>query len=175
MRTAARTALLDHFRWRAGHADVWPVFADAEAFAAVVAGLTEPWRDQRVTRVLGIESRGFLLGAAAALSLGVGFVAVRKATGLLPGPKVEMDANEDYRGQRHRLRMQPVLDAGDRVLLIDDWAESGSQARVARQLVELCGATFLGASVLVDQLSTEARSALVRVTFLVRLRPYLLA
>lgn len=166
MPTSARSALLEHFRWCAGHADLWAVFADPDAFTAVVAGLIEPWHDQRVTRVLGIEARGFLLGGAAALSLGVGFVGVRKASGLLPGARIEVDTDEDYRGQRHRLRMQPVLGADDRVLLVDDWAERGSQARAVRQLVQLCGATFLGASVPVDQLTTEARSALVRVTSL---------
>jgi adenine phosphoribosyltransferase len=168
MPTSPRSALLEHFRWCAGHADLWAVFADPDAFAVVVAGLIEPWRDQRVTRVLGIEARGFLLGGAAALLLGIGFVGVRKASGLLPGARIEVDTDEGYRGQRHRLRMQPVLGADDRVLLVDDWAERSSQARAARQLVQLCGAAFLGASVLVDQLTTEARSALVRVTSLAR-------
>jgi adenine phosphoribosyltransferase len=158
--------LLANFRWNGGHADVWRVFADADALGAVVAGLVEPWRDHRVTRVVGIESRGFLLGAAAAVSLGVGFVAIRKGEGLLPGAKMTTEAEEDYRGLRHRLRMQTVLTPHDRVLLVDDWAERGSQARAARHLVESSGATFLGVSLLVDQLSPAARTALERVTAL---------
>jgi len=164
--TAARDALLAHFRWSGGHADVWRVFADGDALAAVVAGLADPWRDRGVTRVVGIESRGFLLGAAAAVSLGVGFVAVRKEAGLFPGPKVTVQAAEDYRGQRHRLRMQAVLDDRDRVLLVDDWAERGSQAAAVRHLVESTGATFAGVSLLVDQLGPERRTALGRVTAL---------
>jgi adenine phosphoribosyltransferase len=165
--TPARDALLEHFRWHGGHADVWRVFADGEALGAVVAGLVEPWRDRGVTRVVGVESRGFLLGAAAAVSLGVGFVAVRKADGLFPGEKVTTEAEADYRGRRHRLRMQAVLTPRDRVLLVDDWAERGSQARAVRRLVESGGATFLGASLLVDQLEPAARAALGRVTALV--------
>ena len=165
--TSARAALLTSFRWQGGHADVWRVFADAEALAAVVAGLVEPWRDRGVTRVVGIESRGFLLGAAAAVSLGVGFVAVRKEEGLLPGAELTAEAEEDYRGRRHRLRMQAVLTPGDRVLLVDDWAERGSQARAARHLVESSGARFLGISLLVDQLGPVARAALGEVTALV--------
>jgi adenine phosphoribosyltransferase len=164
--TSARTALLGHFRWDGGHADVWRVFADSDALAAVVTGLVEPWRDRHVTRVVGIESRGFLLGAAAAVALGVGFVAVRKADGLLPGAKVATEADEDYRGRRHRLRMQAVLTPRDRVLMVDDWAERGSQARATRSLVESSGATFLGVSLLVDQLDPATRSALGRVTAL---------
>jgi len=163
----ARVALLDRFRWEGGHADVWRIFVDAEAFAQVIAGVVEPWRDQAVSTVLGIESRGFLLGGAAAIALGAGFVAVRKSDGLLPGPKVSVDADEDYRGQRHRLRMQTVLDPHDRVLMVDDWAERGSQARAAQQLVESTGATFLGVSVLVDQLTPSARLGLRAVTALV--------
>ena len=165
--TAARTALLEHFRWNGGHADVWRVFADGDALASVVGGLADPWRGDGVTHVVGIESRGFLLGAAAAVSLGAGFVAVRKADGLFPGATVSAQAETDYRGFRHRLRMQDVLTSGDRVLLVDDWAERGSQARAARQLVESSGATFLGVSLLVDQLSPEVRAALGRVTALV--------
>ncbi|GAA4758313.1 hypothetical protein GCM10023328_47520 [Modestobacter marinus] len=146
---------------------MWRVFADADALRDVVSGLVEPWHDQGVTRVVGIESRGFLLGGAAAVSLAVGFVAVRKSEGLLPGAKVTVDAEEDYRGLSHRLRMQDVLTPRDRVLLVDDWAERGSQARAARHLVERSGAAFLGISVLVDQLSSAARTELGRVTALV--------
>jgi len=167
VRSPARKAVLDHFRWQDGHADIWRVFADGEALAAVVAGLVEPWRDQRVSHVLGIESRGFLLGGAAAVSLGVGFLAVRKAGGLLPGPKVVVEADEDYRGLRQSLRMQTVLRPGDRILLVDDWIERGSQATAAVHLVASCGAAFLGVSVVVDQLAAGAGSSMGRITSLV--------
>ncbi|MER5687478.1 hypothetical protein [Streptomyces sp. NPDC002205] len=62
-------------------------FRDAKALAAVVAGLVEPFRDERITAVCGIESRGFLLGGAAAVELGVGIVPVRKDEGLFLGNK----------------------------------------------------------------------------------------
>jgi adenine phosphoribosyltransferase len=121
-----------------------------------------------VTKVAGIESRGFLLGGAVALALGAGFVAVRKAGGLLPGPKVSVEADPDYRGQRQLLRMQAVLRPTDRVLLVDDWAERGSQALAARRLVQAGGAQFVGLSLVVDQLTDAARAKLGRVTALVR-------
>jgi adenine phosphoribosyltransferase len=168
MTSDARRALLGSFRWVSGHADVWRVFADADAFAAVVAGLVAPWRHRGVTHVVGIEARGFLIGGAAAVQLGAGFVAVRKADGLLPGDKVTAETTADYRGRRHRLRMQTVLGPADRVLLVDDWAERGSQARGVQQLVAACGARFLGMSVLVDQLGDRMRADLGSVTALVR-------
>jgi adenine phosphoribosyltransferase len=164
---SARSRLLDTFRWQSGHADVWRIFADADAFAAIIAGLVEPWRAGGVTRVLGIESRGFLLGGAAALRLATGFVAVRKSDGLLPGPKLDIESEPDYRGRRHRLRMQAILTPADRVLLVDDWAEYGSQALAARHLVEAAGATFLGTALVIDQLTASTRTALGTVTSLV--------
>jgi len=103
-----------------------------------------------------------------ALELGVGFVAVRKEAGLLPGPKITITADEDYRGERHVLRIQRAsVAAGDRVLLADDWAERGAQALAIRDLVERCGATFVGASLIVDQLDDGVRASLGQVTTIV--------
>jgi adenine phosphoribosyltransferase len=166
--TEARSAVLDRFRWVDGHADVWRVFADGAALAAVVQSLADPWRAAGVTRVLGIESRGFLLGAATAVALEVGFVGIRKGgDGLLPGPKVTTRAAADYRGRRHDLRMQSLLGPDDRVLLVDDWAERGSQATAAKALARARGAEFLGVSVVVDMLDAESRAELARVTAIV--------
>jgi len=157
--------VLRRFQWVDGHADIWRVFADGDALGQVVAALADPWRDQGVTHVAGIESRGFLLGGAAAVALKVGFVAIRKdGTSLLPGPTVRQIAQEDYRGVRHELRMQAVLTPGDRVLLVDDWAERGSQARAAASLIQACGATFAGMSIVVDMLLPQVRQELGRVT-----------
>jgi len=64
--------------------------------------------------------------------------------------------------------MQAVLHRDDVVLLVDDWAERGSQAIAARKLVEKCGAYFAGVSILVDQLDDEVKTKLGRVTSLVR-------
>lgn len=167
MTTPAADAVLAGFRWEDGHADIWRVFTDPESLRAVVEGLTAPWMSAGVTQVVGIESRGFLLGGACAVRLGAGFVAVRKDGGLLPGPKVSTLSELDYRGNRHRLRMQRRLGPGDRVLVVDDWAERGSQARAAADLIAQCGATLLGLSVIVDQLADDVRRALPRVTALV--------
>jgi len=167
-RALARQLLLRRFRWSGGHADVWRVFTDGPALAAVIDGLVAPWRTSGTTHVAGIESRGFLLGGAAAIALGTGFVAIRKGQGLFPGMKVTATAAEDYRGQQHLLRMQRSVGPGDRVLLVDDWAERGSQALAARQLVEECGATWLGVSLMVDQLPAAVRLGLHPVTSLVQ-------
>jgi adenine/guanine phosphoribosyltransferase-like PRPP-binding protein len=147
---------------------VWRVFADATALRAVVAGLVTPWLGAEVTHVLGIESRGFLLGGAAAVALDAGSSpCASPAPGCCPGPKVRTTTGEDYRGLTHDLRMQQVVGPGDRVLMVDDWAERGSQAVAARAMVEQCRAHWVGLAVVVDQLAGERRAALGRVTRLV--------
>ena len=151
-----------------GHADVWRVFSQAATLALVVEGLADPWRDAGVTHVLGVESRGFLLGAAVAVNLGVGFQAVRKGDGMLPGPKLSTVSSPDYRGQEHLIRMQQLLGPGDVGLLVDDWAERGAQASAVRELVALSGARFAGVSLLVDQLTDDVRGTFGSVTSLVR-------
>jgi adenine phosphoribosyltransferase len=159
--SSAAELALKHFRWIGGHADVWAVFRDAEALRALVAGLADPVRAEGITAVCGIESRGFLLGAAVAVELGVGFVPVRKGIGILPGDKAFGQTAPDYRGLRHTLRLQrDMIGENDRVLLVDDWIETGAQAETVRGIVEQCGARWAGCSVLVDQLTAERRAAI---------------
>src|SRR5690349_19056140 len=151
-----------------GHADVWRLFDDATQLQEIAEALVGPFRGE-VTKVAGIESRGFVLGTAAALELGVGFVPVRKADGLFPGPKVVAEAGTDYRGNRHTLRLQrAALAPDDRVLLVDDWVETGSQAAAAKRLVEECGARLVVATV-VTEISPDAARDLGRLHALVRL------
>jgi adenine phosphoribosyltransferase len=147
--------------WVEGHADVWRTFWDGRLFARVAAALADPYRERGVTKVAGIEARGMILGGAVAVELAAGFAAIRKESGLFPGPKIVRRTAADYRGQRSTLRLQRrSVGPGDRVILVDDWFETGSQALTARAMIEEAGAEFLGSSVIVDQLSAEARAAL---------------
>jgi adenine phosphoribosyltransferase len=144
------------FAWVEGHADVWRLFADPELFGRITAALAEPFLGAGVDVVCGIESRGFILGGAVARELGVGFAAIRKEGGLYPGPKVELRTEPDYRGNRTVLRLQRrAIREGDRVLLVDDWAEHGSQARAAAELAVRCGGLVVALAVIVDQLGSH--------------------
>ncbi len=144
--------IVERLRFVNGHADNWRLFDDAELFAAVVDALVEPFRGRAITKVAGIEARGFILGGACAFRLGAGFAAIRKGEGLFPGPKLTVPAAPDYRGNSHTLRIQTAsLGEGDRVLLVDDWCETGSQALAARTLIEAAGAEFAGLAFIVDQ------------------------
>jgi adenine phosphoribosyltransferase len=147
---------------------VWALFADAELFPRIVRALAEPFRAAGVTRVAGVEARGFLLGGAVAVELGAGFAAIRKESGLYPGEKAQARAAVGYRGVAHELRLQrAAVRPGDRVLVVDDWAEAGSQARAARALVGECGGEYAGLAIVVDQLPEDVRSELEPVHALV--------
>ena len=164
-----RDRLIEAIRFHDGHADTWAGFRDGLLLAEVARALADPFREAGVTGVAGVESRGFIIGCAVALELGVGFVAIRKREGLFPGEKAEVRAEPDYRDQRWTLRMQRAAVApGDQLLLVDDWIETGSQARAAKQLVESCGGELAGMAVMVDQSSPEVRDSFRRFVALVR-------
>jgi adenine phosphoribosyltransferase len=111
--------------------------------------------DEVPTVVLGPVSRGSLLGALTAAALGVGFVEMRKAGGSAVDSDrwVRRTTAPDYQdrqvvfGFRRRL-----VGAGDRVLMVDDWIDTGATALAARGLVEDCGARWIGAACVVDGL-----------------------
>lgn len=147
----ARALVLQHFQWRDGDGDLWPLYADSDGFAAVVGALAAPFVGG-VTRVVGVEARGFLLGGAVARELGVGFVAIRKRAGQLPGDKLVRRSEPDYTGERQVLRLRAdALTETDRVLIVDDWLETAAQARAAEALIRDAGATVAGHSVIINQ------------------------
>ena len=136
---------------------MWSLFADASLFAGITSALAGPFRRANITQVAGIEARGFILGGAVARELEAGFVAIRKDSGVFPGQKLTRVTASDYRGNSSLLRLQRAsVSPADRVLLVDDWIETGSQAAAARALVEEAGAKFVGVSVIVDQLPRDS-------------------
>ncbi len=154
----------------AGLGNMWPVFYDRELFARVIEEMAAPFAGA-VDKIAGIESRGFLLGAAVATRLGVGFVGIRKSEGLYPGETLSAFTPVDYRGRRHTFRLQrAAISSGERVGLVDDWFETGSQGLIARRLVEEAGASYVGSSIIVNQLTQELRDALAPCHWLIDAR-----
>ncbi len=128
--------------------DVSPLLADATAFAECIEALADPWRGQRVQAVCGIESRGFIFGAALARQLGAGFVPMRKP-GKLPPPVVGQDYQLEYGSDRLEVAAD-ALQAGERCLLVDDVLATGGTLNAARALLERIGSNLLGASVVIE-------------------------
>ena len=135
--------LIDRSKLHYKRSDVTPIFAEPAAFAALVDDLLVPFRGSGVQRVVGTDALGFIVGTALALRLGVGFVPIRKG-GKLP-VRHERAEFRDYSGTEKalELRAEP-WPAGTRVLRVDEWIETGTQARVAVELIERAAGVVVG-------------------------------
>lgn len=138
--------------------DVGPLLADAEALAEVVAGLAAQVGALGATAVAGIEARGFVLGAAAAVVAGVGFVPLRKA-GKLPGETLREDYALEYGTATLELQAG-VLAAGTAVLVVDDVLATGGTAAAAAALLGAAGLRPVGLAVLLEIVGLAGRSRL---------------
>ena len=128
--------------------DITPVLADAEAFAAAIAQMATPWRGERLDAVVGIESRGFSLGAALAHELGAGFVPVRKPC-KLPARTLSLDYALEYGNDRLQIHAD-ALPPGARVIVVDDVLATGGTLKAALALTRRQGAEVIGAAVLLE-------------------------
>ncbi len=135
--------------------DISPVLANPQAFAEAIAALATPWQDQRLDAIIGIESRGFILAAAMAHALGVGFIPARKP-GKLPGRTIGIDYGLEY--GRDRLELQAdALVPGTRVLVVDDVLATGGTLKAAVALARQLQADVLAACVLIELQDLQAR------------------
>lgn len=157
---AAKAHVLRTFAWREGHALFTPIFHDPDALQSLGPALAGPFRDHGVTAVVSPEARGFILGALSAAVLGVGFVPARKPGSRHAGESVHVTSEPDWRGRRITFRLAKVFGPGDRVLIVDDWIETGSQATAVALAIEQMGAAVVGTSVIVDQAPDSIASAL---------------
>lgn len=142
-----------------GFLDLMPVLADATSFAGLIEALAAPWRGAcKPVCVAGIESRGFLLGAALAQRLGCGFVPLRKP-GKLPGPTLRQCYALEY-GEDALEVQQDALPAGTRVLLVDDVLATGGTLAAGLGLLDRLGAEPVAASVVLEIASLDGRRRL---------------
>jgi len=128
--------------------DVTPVLLDPTLFGQAVKQMADPYRSARITRVVAIESRGFLFGAPIALDLGAGLVPIRKP-GKLPAATQRVEYELEYGTdalEMHHDAVQP----GDRVLIVDDVLATGGTANAAAQLVDATGGAVVGFSFLIE-------------------------
>lgn len=138
--------------------DITPVFADAQALSSLIDDMAEHFAGRGITKVLGVEARGFLLGAPVAYRLGCGFVPARKP-GKLPRETYSQTYSLEY-GQSEIQMHRDALCPDDRVLIVDDLVATGGSARAAKLLVDRFGAEVAGFSFLLELAFLNPRTTL---------------
>jgi adenine phosphoribosyltransferase len=138
--------------------DVTTLLRDPEGFRLAIDTMSMPYRDRDISLVVGIESRGFILGAAVADRIGAGFVPVRKL-GKLPADTVRASYSLEYGSDSLEIHRDAVqLD--QRVLIVDDLLATGGTARAAVTLVKELGGIVEGVAVLIELVELNGRRQL---------------
>lgn len=138
--------------------DITPLLQDHEVFAKVVDTLAKRYAAKKVDAVAGIESRGFLFGAALAYRLGVGLVPVRKS-GKLPYKTVQTSYDLEYGSATVEMHIDAVSKNG-RVVVIDDLLATGGTASAACELVEKVGGKVIECAFVVELAFLNGRDKL---------------
>jgi adenine phosphoribosyltransferase len=148
--------------------DITPLLADQAGFKATIDLFVDRFRDARVEAVVGIEARGYMLGAPVAHALGAGFVPVRKP-GKLPGEKYSEEYALEYGTNTLEIHADAV-GHGHRVLVVDDLLATGGTIAATLRLLKKLGADVVGTAVLIELEALGGRAALdgVDVTSFIR-------
>ncbi len=136
--------------------DITPVLAEPELFGGIIAWMAESYAGQGVTKIVGMESRGFIFASALVGPLGVGFVPARKA-GKLPYEKLGVDYALEYGTASLEIHTD-AIGAGDRVLIVDDLLATGGTAKATVDLVEKLGGEVVGCCFMVELDFLDGRS-----------------
>jgi len=128
--------------------DVTTLFADPRGFRMCIDQMLHPYAGQPIDKVVGLEARGFILGGAIAHQLGTGFVPVRKK-GKLPGTTISQDYKLEY-GEAIVEIHDDAIEAGERILVVDDLLATGGTAEAGIKLIERLGGDIVGCSFIVD-------------------------
>jgi len=138
--------------------DITPMLEDARGFAVLIEGFVARYKAAKIDKVVGIESRGFILGAPLAIALGVGFVILRKP-GKLPRPtRKKAYALEYGEGELHM--HEDALKKGERVVVVDDVIATGGSLGAAVHLVRESGAELVELAVAIELVALQGRAAL---------------
>lgn len=128
--------------------DITTLLKDPVGLRMVVDMLAAHYANQKIDKIAGIEARGFIIGAALAYKLGVGFVPIRKP-GKLPAPTIGHDYSLEYGVDRVEIHTD-AISAGERVLLVDDLIASGGTALAAVSLLQKLSAVVVACAVVID-------------------------
>ena len=138
--------------------DITPLLKDPALFAEIIEILSERYQDNKPEYIVGIESRGFIFGAALALQLGCGFIPIRKA-GKLPYSTINASYQLEYGTAEIELHVDAVS-KGDKVVLLDDLLATGGTVVAAINLLEQLEADIIGVEFIIELTFLNGRSNL---------------
>jgi adenine phosphoribosyltransferase len=138
--------------------DVTTLLRDPQGFRLAIDTLAEPYYSQGISLVVGIESRGFILGAAVADRIGAGFIPVRKV-GKLPHTTIRVSYSLEYGTDSLEMHSDAV-EKGQKVLIVDDLLATGGTARATVDLVRQLGGQVHGVAFLIELVALNGRSKL---------------
>ena len=138
--------------------DITTLLKDAQALRSIVDELADRYREKDVSKIIGIESRGFIFGSALAYRLGIGFVPVRKP-GKLPADIYEVKYNLEY-GSNSLAIHRDAVGVGENVLIVDDLLATGGTAAATVNLVRQLGGQIVGLAFLIELTSLRGRELL---------------
>jgi len=138
--------------------DITPLLKDKQAFKAAIDLFVDKYKQAGIHHVVGIEARGYMLGAPLAYAIGAGFVPVRKP-GKLPYSKLSESYALEYGTNSLEIHADALGD-GDRVLVVDDLLATGGTAAATRRLLERLGANVAGFAFLIELEALKGRDAL---------------
>jgi len=144
---------------------IYSPWSEKDSFKLIIDNLAKPYHSMKVDKVLGLEARGFILGAPVAYKLNTGFVVARKKGKMYAeyeDHEVYSESTTDYSGKLKTLeieRHKKGIQKGDRVLIVDDWFETGGQGHAVVKLVNKAGGTVVGISIMLDDMKSEVRKS----------------
>ena len=141
--------------------DITPLLADPDGFRGMVDLFVEKYRGAKIDYVVGIEARGYMLGAPVAYALKAGFIPVRKP-GKLPGEKYTEEYELEYGTNTLEIHADAIA-KGKRVLVIDDLLATGGTMAATLRLLARLGADIAGVGVLIELADLNGRAALPNV------------
>lgn len=138
--------------------DITPLLKDKQGFRAAIDLFVDRFKDRGIDYVVGVEARGYMLGAPLAYAIGAGFVPVRKP-GKLPFSKLSESYALEYGTNSLEIHAD-ALGHGERVLVVDDLLATGGTAAATKRLLERLGARIEGFAFLIELEALNGRAAL---------------
>ena len=143
--------------------DITTLLSDAEALNETIERFAEHYKNEKIDVVVGVESRGFIIGTPLAIRMGLGFIPIRKA-GKLPGPTHGVDYDLEYGKDRVEVH-QEAIPEGSRVLLVDDLIATGGTIEGSAKLVKKVGGLIVGYAFVIELTDLKGRERLQEPVF----------